>query len=352
MIDERAPRLARLDKQMNPANHIPRHAQLQAFAMFTATVLATFALSSNPVLAQGYPEKPIRVIVPWPAGGIADVVTRIVTQPLSERLQQPIVVDNRPGANGILAANIAAKSPADGYTLFSVTSEIVSINPAVYAKLPYDAISNFVPITPVVKYFYTLTGRSDLRADTVKELVALIKSQPGKFTYGSWGMGSVGHLGMEMLSQSAGLQMLHVPFNGGPPAYNAVVGGQVDMVMMPAGIADPFRKGGKLKAIAVPMENRLFLMDNVSTMKEQGFDLVVINHVGFLAPAKTPSDIVKKLHAAISGVMQMPEVQAALKAQAADPFVLSPEEYSRFLSTELTRWGTVARKANISLELN
>ena len=314
-------------------------------------VLLSLALTANAAFAQTYPDRPIKVVVPWPAGGIADVVGRIITNKLADRLGQPLVIENRTGANGIVGATAAKNAPADGYNIFLVTSEIVSINPGIYAKLPYDVDADFVPITPVVKYFYTLTSRNGLNGDTTKEMVAHIKAKPHDLTYGSWGIGSVGHLGMEMLAQSEGLKMLHVPFTGGPAAYNALVAGQVDFVMMPAGIADPWRKSGRLKALAVPSENRLAIMDSVPTLKEQGYQLEVINHVGFIAPAKTPPHAIRKLHAEISAVMQMPDVQAALRAQAAEPFVSSSEDYGRFLRSEKARWTAVAQKANVRLEV-
>ena len=315
--------------------------------------LALFALAmaASSAFAQTYPDRPIKVVVPWPAGGIADVVGRIITTKLADRLGQPIVIENRTGANGIVGATAAKNAPADGYNIFLVTSEVVSINPGIYGKLPYDVETDFVPIMPVVKYFYTLTGRNGLNAETTKEVVVMVKGKPHGFTYGSWGIGSVGHLGMEMLAQAEGLQVLHVPYTGGPAAYNALVAGQVDFVLMPAGIADPWRKSGRLKALAVPSENRLALMDSVPTLKEQGYNLEIINHVGFIAPAKTPPHAIRRLHSEISAVMQMPEVQAALRAQAAEPFVTSPEEYGRFLRSEQSRWSAVARKANVKLEV-
>lgn len=312
--------------------------------------LLALAMAASSVFAQTYPDRPIKVVVPWPAGGIADVVGRIITTRLADRLGQPIAIENRTGANGIVGATAAKNAPADGYTIFLVTSEVVSINPGIYAKLPYDVETDFVPIMPVVKYFYTLTGRNGLNADTTKEVVAIVKAKPQGFTYGSWGIGSVGHLGMEMLAQAEGLQMLHVPYTGGPAAYNALVAGQVDFVLMPAGIADPWRKSGRLKALAVPNENRLALMDSVPTLKEQGYNLEIINHVGFIAPAKTPPHAIRRLHSEISAVMQMPEVQASLRAQAAEPFVTSSEEYGRFLRSEQSRWSAVARKANVKLD--
>ena len=317
-----------------------------AFAM----ALAALAFSCGVLAQGGYPDHAVKVIVPWPAGGLADVVARIIGQRLGERLGQAIVIENRTGANGIVGASAAANSPADGYTLFLVTSEVVSINPAVYSKLPYDVSKDFAPITPVVQYFYTLTARTGLPATSTKDLVALARSKPGELTYGSWGTGSVGHLGMEMLAQEQGLQMLHVPYTGGPAAYNALVAGQVDLVMMPSGIADPYRQAKRLNALAVPTEQRLALMNSVPTMREQGYDLVVINHVGFLAPAKTPEPIIKRLNSELAAVMQLPDVQSQLRAQAAEPFVSSPEEYARWIRSEQRRWAEVARKANVKLD--
>ena len=315
--------------------------------------LILFALAAATAFAAertDFPNRPLRVVVGYAPGGGVDDVARILSQPLGEALGQPVVIDNRPGANGLIASETIAKGTPDGYALLMVTSSH-AINPFAYSKLPYDVSRDFAPITPVVQYFYTLTARTGLPATSTKDLVALAKSKPGELTYGSWGTGSVGHLGMEMLAQEQGLQMLHVPYTGGPAAYTALVAGQVDLVMMPSGIADPYRQAKRLNALAVPTEQRLALMNSVPTMREQGYDLVVINHMGFLAPAKTPEPIIKRLNSELAAVMQLPDVQSQLRAQAAEPFVSSPEEYARWIRSEQRRWAEVARKANVKLEL-
>jgi tripartite-type tricarboxylate transporter receptor subunit TctC len=291
------------------------------------------------------------MVVPWPAGGTGDTVTRIVTHELEQHLGQTIVVENRPGANGTIGANVVAKAPPDGYTLVFSNAEVFSIGPSVYTNVPYDAVNDFVPVAPMAKIVHALASRTNLTANSVGELIALAKAQPGNLTYGSWSIGSPAHIGMEMLDGQAAVSMLHVPYNGGPPAFNAIMGGQIDLLILPVGNAAEMRKGGKIKILAVTTSNRIDLMPEVPTLKEQGYDVEIVNHFGFMAPAKTPAKIVQKLNTEISAVLQMPSVRAALKAQGAEPFILSPEDYATFLGAERKRWGDAARRAKITIDL-
>lgn len=323
---------------------------LARLVIHSATIFSAIALSVNAALAQGYPEKPIKVIVAWPAGGIADVTTRVVTQHLSTRLQQPIIIETRTGANGIIGAELVAKSAPDGYTLLFASAEANSINPHIYPKLPYDPLRDFAAIAPFVKVNAAFAGRVGMPATSAKEVVALAQSQPSKLTYGSWGIGSIGHIGMEMLAGNADLKMLHVPFQGGPPAFTALMGGQIDLMLIPAPAAIPLRNSGKIKVFGVTSPERFSLMDDVPTMKEQGYDMDATNTFGFVAPAKTPTAILQKLNLEINEVLKRPDVQAAMKAQGVEIFALSQQQYSKYLETELERWGVVIRRAKIKLE--
>ena len=310
----------------------------------------TLGLYSSSASAQTYPDRVLKVVVPWPAGGTVDIATRVVTQHLATKLGQAVIVENRPGANGIIGAETVAKSAPDGYTLFIASHETHSINPHVYPKLPYDPIGDFVAITPFVKVPFVLTGKVGFSAASAKDAVGIIQSQPGKLTYGSWGIGSIAQVGMEMIVGEAGLKILHVPFNGGPPAFNALMAGQIDFMIMPAGAADPLRKGGKIKIFGVTTANRFSLIDDVPTLKEQGYNVDVANTFGFLAPAKTSPAVVQRLHTEINDVIKRPDVQSALKAQGTEIFTLLQQEYSRYLSSELTRWGQVIQRANIKVQ--
>lgn len=312
--------------------------------------LSALALSWGSALAQAYPERPIKVVVPWPAGGAADIAARIITAHLARKFPQPVMVENRPGANGIIAAEVVAKSAPDGYTLLLVTGEPMAFNPAVYSKLPYDPLRDFVAITPIAKVLYVFAGRSELPATSAKEAISLVQSMPDKLTYGSWGIGSLGHIGMELIVGQAGLKIRHVPFNGGPPAYLGLAAGQTDVMIMPISNATSFVTGGKIKIFGITAPDRFSLMKDIPTMKEQGYDVDIRNHVGIVAPSKTPPAVVQKLHVAINEVLALPDVQSALRMQGMEPFTLSQQEYSNYLRTELTRWGQIIRGANINIQ--
>lgn len=319
------------------------------FAAF-ATALAAFGLYFGSAQAQTYPERVIRVVVPWPAGGTGDVATRVITQHLAGRFSQPVIIENRPGANGLVGADAVAKSAPDGHTLLLASVETHALNPHVYPKLPYDPLGDFVAVTPFVKVPSALAGRVGLGAASTKEAVALIQAQPSKLTYGTWGIGSLGHVGMEMLVGQAGLKILHVPYNGGPPAFNALMAGQIDLMILPAGTATPLKNGGKIKVFGVTTRNRFPLMEDIPTLKEQGYDLDASNTYGFVVPAKTPLPIVQKLHAEINDLLKQPNVRAALQALGLEVFTLSQQEYARYLQTELSRWGDVIRRADIKMD--
>lgn len=313
-------------------------------------VLASLLLPLNTALAQVYPDRPIKVVLAWPAGGIADVTTRAVTIPLSERLKQPVIVEVKTGANGIIGAEIVAKSAPDGYTLLFASAEANSINPHIYAKLPYAPLQDFAAIAPFIRVHAAFAGRPNLPAETAKDAIALIRSQPSKLTYGSWGIGSIGHIGMEMVVAQTGINILHVPYTGGPPAFTAIMGGQIDFMLIPSPAAIPFRKSGKIKVFGVTSPNRFSLMEDVPTMKEQGYDVDATNTFGFVAPAKTPPAILDKLHFEINEVLKRPDVQAVMKAQGTEIFTMSRQEYAKYLVTEFDRWGTVIRGAKIKVE--
>jgi len=213
-----------------------------------AAIAATLCLAPVPALAQ-YPDKPIRLVVPWPAGGGTDVAARAVAAPLSERLKQPVVVDNRPGANGSIGTDVVARAPKDGYTLLMVTADTNAIGPHVYPKLPYDVRKDFDSVGMAGYFPYALVTSPNFSATTVADFVAYAKKNPGKITFASWGVGSSAHVGMEMLKQQAGIFMLHVPFQGAAPAVQAVAGSQVDAMVVPVAVAEPLARAGRLRML-------------------------------------------------------------------------------------------------------
>jgi tripartite-type tricarboxylate transporter receptor subunit TctC len=313
-------------------------------------VLAALTAVATTTTAQTFPDRVVRVIVPWPAGGTTDIAARVVTQHLSTKLGHPVIVENRPGANGMVGADAAAKAAPDGYTLFVASAETHAINPHVYPKLTYDPIRDFVAITTFVRVPFVLAGKTGIPGQSAKDAVGFIRSQPDKLTYGSWGIGSIAQIGMEMIVGEAGLKILHVPFNGGPPAFNALAAGQIDFMILPAGAADPLRKGGKIKILGVTTPTRFSLIEDVPTLKEQGYNVNVANIFGFLAPAKTPQPILQRLEAEITEIVKRADVQSALQAQYTDVFQMPQQEYSRFLASELKRWGDVIKRADIKIK--
>jgi len=326
-----------------------KESRLGRWMLAASFVAVCSAFFSGGATAQTYPDRAIKVIVPWPGGGTTDIATRVVTQQLAQKLGQPFVVENRPGANGIIGAQAAAKSAPDGYTLFVASAETHAINPHVYQKLPYRPIEDFVAVAPFVQVPFVFASRADLAANTAREAVKLIQSEPRRYTYGTWGVGSIAQVGMEMIVAETGLSILHVPFNGGPPAFNALMAGQIDFMILPAGAAEPLRKGGKIKIFGVTTSQRFSLVEDVPTLKEQGYGVDVANTFGFVVPAKTPNAAILRLHSAVNETLALPEVKAALKAQGTEVFALSQQDYSRFLASELERWGHVIRSAKIQI---
>lgn len=338
-------------KACRRAGSAPKQKRRSALACRGAlsAVLLALSLVSGAAFSQTYPSRAVTVVVPWPPGGAADIAARVITQHLAPRLGTSMVVENKTGANGMVAASAVARAAPDGHTLLLVTNEMYAFNPHVYAKLPYDPFADFVGIAPVAKVLYVFAGKASLPANSAMEALSRAKAQPGRLMYGSWGVGSLGQIGMEMVMQQRSLKMLHVPFNGGPPAYNALAADQIDLMILPMANAAPLAKGEKIKIFGITTPDRFSMFPNLPTMKEQGVDIDIANTVGFFAPSKTPMSVVRKLHAEINEVMKLPATQAALTAQGMEIFALSQKEYADFLRTEYERWGEVIRRANIKI---
>lgn len=301
--------------------------------------------------AAAYPERPVKLIVPWPAGGTTDAVSRIIALRLSEKLAGSVIVENRSGANGMIGADAAARSPADGYTLLVASAETHSIGMGAGRKPPYDPIGDFIPIATFAKNPFVLVGRATLSAKTTAELVAFAKANPGKLTYGTWGIGSTGQVAMEMFKGQAGIDFLHVPFQGTAPAETALLGGQIDLMVLPVGRVLALRKTGKIQVYGMMTASKSNLLDDVPTLQNEGFQRMdVANWFGIMVPAKTPAAVVQRLVEDIVAVVKSPEVQAQLRAAGVEAFPLSQDEFRQFVSTEVVRWGEVINRANIRLE--
>ena len=311
-------------------------------------LVAAFALL--PARAADYPDKPIKIVVAYPAGGATDVITRLIGARLGDRLKQPVVVENRAGASGMIGSEFVAKSPADGYTLIYTAADTHSINPHVYSKIAYDARRDFTPVALAGYNPFALIVKTALPAQDVAQLVALAKEKPGKLTFASWGVGSSGHAGMEMFKGYAKLDMLHVPFQGAAPAIGAVMGGQVDAMMVPLTLAEPNHRAGKVRILAVATPRRSAGAPDAPTLGEQGVPLAIAPWQGFLGPANLPPNVVATLNREINAVLSDPQMREQLLKNGLEVTTGTPQDFKVLLDGEYDRWGKAIRDANIKAE--
>ena len=323
---------------------VTRSFRRMAFAALVAVAGATGAL------AQDWPNKPIRMIVPYPPAGGTDVVARVLTEPLAAELGQPIVVENRGGAAGNLGTDLAAKAAPDGYTfLFTLSSH--TINPKLYDKLPFDVERDFVPIGRAASIPQLIAVHPSVKANNIQELIALAKAQPGKLSYASVGTGSPSHIAGELFKLKTGVDMVHIPYKGGGPAVTDAIGGQVPVLFVSMPAAWQHVKSGRLRALAVTSDKRSVVAPELPTLAEAGVpDCVVNSWYGAFAPAKMPAPIVQRLNAALVKVLQMPEVRDKLLAQGAEAAPSTAAELDGVVKDELRRWEMVIREAKIRPE--
>ena len=312
-----------------------------------------FLISLFPVLAfaQGYPSRPVRMLIPFAPGGASDFVGRIMQPRLGELLGQPIVVENRAGASGNIGVEAAARSAPDGYTLFLGNIGTIAVNPAVFPKLAVNPLSDLAAVTQVVDVPSVLVASGAFSAGNVKELVALAKASPGKLNYGSPGSGSVNRLEMELLRIAEGLDMVHVPYKGGAgPAVAGLMGGETHVMFTTAASAIGQVRGGKLKLLAVTSARRMEQAPSAPTMVESGYpDFVTGSWQGVFVPAGTPRDIVERLFTAIQSTMRTVEVAERLKNGGAEVVISqSPAAFMEFVAAETRRWARVVRQSNAS----
>jgi tripartite-type tricarboxylate transporter receptor subunit TctC len=317
--------------------------------IWACAAAALFAMHAQ---AQTFPSKPIRIVVPFAAGGPADITARTIGPRMTELLGPPVIVDNRGGANGVIGAEAAIRSPADGYTMLLSTSSITSINMVTYGdKPPYDTLRDLQPLTPVMFTTSLIVVHPSMPTKTLKELVVLMKSRPNQITFGSAGTGGTLHFGIEMLQSEAGVKITHVPFKGAGPAVTDLIGGQINGMFVDLPVISPYVKSGKVRAIAVTSVQRSQYFPEIPTTKEAGYPGVeMTNCYGLLVPAKTPRDIVMKLHDAVVKAVATPAVRERFMAVGADPATTSPEEFTRFIKTDIEKWGKLAKAANIVIE--
>lgn len=307
--------------------------------------LAALAVSAS---AQSYPDRPIRWIVPWPAGGGADVLARMLNARLGQLLGQQVIIDNRGGAAGNIGAAAGAKAPPDGYTITFAYSGTHSINPHVYPKMPFQA-NDFAPVIFLTLVPQALVVNPKLPVRNVAEFIAL--SRMRQLTYGSSGQGSINHLGGELLASVTSANLLHVPYRGGGPATNAVLAGEVDALLGIPAVLAPHIKAGKLRAIGVTSARRAAALPDVPSIAESdvpGFDVSSWN--GILVPAGTPQDVVAKLNAAFNKVLADPEVKQRLTQAGYEVVGGEPQKFSAFMESELAKWGPIVKKAKVQPE--
>jgi tripartite-type tricarboxylate transporter receptor subunit TctC len=294
--------------------------------------------------AQAYPARPVRVIVPYAPAGTTDIIARLIAQALSEQVGKQFYVENIPGAGGNIGMARAAQATPDGYTMVVVPPNYV-INPSLYDKVPYDSHKDFDPVTLAVTTTVVLTINPSLPANTVKDLVALINAHPRKYSYGSGGPGTPGHLVGEQLRLSRGLDLVHVPFNSAGLAIGSAVAGHTSIAITAPAPALPPVNEGKLRALAVTSKKRARALPEVLTMSEAGFD----NWLGVLVPARTPKEIITALNSAIAKVLTRPDTQERLAALAFEPVGSTPEEFANRAKTDFETWGKVIRASKIKL---
>ena len=299
--------------------------------------------------AQPYPAKPLRMIVPFPPGGVTDVMSRAVAARLSADIGQPVVVENRAGASGIIGAEAAARSPADGYTILMGNISTLAVNAATFAKLPYDPVASFAPISMVAIQPLLVAVHPSLPVQSLSDLVRLAKSKPGELSYGT--AGSSIHLAVEFFSTAAGIRMNHVPYKGSAPAITDLIGGQLQVLFDPFSSLYPQVRAGKARGLAVTTERRSSVAPELPTVSELGFKgFDVSSWQGLVVPAATPKDIVDRLHRDTVKVLGSAEIKEQVAKHGAEPAPTSPEKFGEYIRGEIARWQKVGRDAGVKPE--
>ena len=319
------------------------------FALIVSLAVSLFA----PVgaWAQGWPAKPIRMLVPFPPGGGVDYAARIVGKHLSDRLGQPVLIDNRAGANGIIALEALKAAPADGYTLGTVSNGPLVINPSMYLKLPYDPVRDFTAIGRLVNFPLLLVAHPSVPAKSVPELIALAKAKPGALTYSSPGVGNGSHLAGELFASMANITLVHIPYKGTAPAATALLAGDVSLAFSSIPTVLPHVRAGKLRALAVGDAVRVPSLPEYPTIAESGVTgYEAFSWAGLIAPAGTPPDVVKRVNAEVGQILRQKAVVEQLAAEGTIPVPDTPEEFGAYIASELVKWAAIVKLANIKPE--
>ena len=307
---------------------------------------AAFPAGSRVAWAQTYPSRPVRIVVPFAPGGNTDIYGRLIGQWLHERLGQPFVVENRPGANTNIGTETVVRAPADGYTLL-MFSPAAATNATMYEKLSFNFIRDIAPVAGLVLSYPLMLVNPKVPAKTVPEFLAFAKANPGKVSFASQGIGSPGHVAGELFKMMTGADMIHVPYRGGAPALTDLIGGQVQVLFISAGASIQYVKTGQLRALAISSATRSEAMPDVPTVGESVPGYEVSSWFGIGAPTKMPADVIDRLNKEINAGLADPRIKARLADADATPFIATPAEFGRFIVSETERWGKVIRAANI-----
>jgi tripartite-type tricarboxylate transporter receptor subunit TctC len=321
----------------------PRIARISAALILIA--------ASSLAFAQGYPARPVRIVIPFPPGQATDVIGRVVAQKLGDVLGKSFVVENRPGANGIVGVDSVAKAAPDGYTLLVTASGSLVINPSLYSKLPYEPLKELAPIALLGLVPLVVVSHPSLSAKSISQLIALAKAKPGTLSYGSSGPGSAQHLAMELLKWKTGMDLLHVPYKGSAPATNDLVGGQIPLMFDTIASSLPLIKDGRVTALAVGLAKRSIVLPDVPTMDEagvQGFE--VSGWSGMLAPARTPPAIVQQLNEEVLKILSQPETKERIVKLGLEPSSTTTEEFGAFMKTETAKWAQAVKLSGVKAD--
>ena len=318
---------------------------------FVRFALAAATLAACTLATAAFPDKPIRIVIGFPAGGPLDQHARLLSDKLQAVLGQPILADYKSGAGGTVGAQEVMKAPADGYTLMLANTGVMVINPALYSKLPYSTLKDFTPIARTAMQPLALLVNPKLPASTLKEFIDYARARPGQVNYGSAGNGGISHLVPEMFKTATGLYMVHIPYRGSAPAFTDLIAGQVQFMAESIPQAANYHKQGKVRALAVTSRERNPALPDVPTVIESGIKgFEVVGFYGFLAPAGTPKEVVAKLSDAFKQVLAMPDIRSRMIAQGADPAFLGSEDFSKFLAAEMPRWAEAVKQSGARLD--
>ena len=316
--------------------------------MMAAWLLAACAAQAG---AQGFPNKPVKIIIGFPAGGPLDAHARLMTDRLQQLLGQPVIVDYKAGAGGTVGADLVAKSPPDGYTLLLANTGTMVINEALYSKPVYRTLKDFAPVARTAQQPLALLVHPSMPVNSVRELVDLLKKNPGRYNYGSAGNGGISHLVPEMFKNATGTFMVHIPYRGSAPAFTDLIAGQVQVMAESIPQAAQYAKQGRVRALAVTSRDRNAALPDTPTMIESGITgFEVVGFYGMLAPAGTPKDVLARLADAFRQALETPEIRSKMVAQGADPAFLGPEAFTAFLQQETPRWAEAVKRSGAKID--